>query len=557
MEASVTAGSARLAAGALALAAVLCAGLGHAQAGQLFATSDRCIACHNGVVTRAGEDVSIGFAWRPTMMANAARDPYWQAAVRRETLEHPSAAPAIEDECSRCHMPMANVQERAAGGKGQLFAHLPPGKSTQTTDLLAADGVSCSTCHQIRPDRLGTKDSFVGGFVIDTRTAWGQRPAFGPFAVDAGRSRVMRSSARMVPTPGPQIQSSELCATCHTLITEALDASGRVVGRLPEQVPYQEWLHSEFRGTKSCQSCHMRVIDEPVAVSSVLGQPRPAMRRHEFRGGNFLVTQILGLEAGDLGVAALPQELSHATALARQHLTTEAASIEVSCAPIANGTLTAEVVVNNLGGHKLPTAYPSRRAWLHVTVRDRLGRAVFESGRLEPRGSIAGNENDSDPGRFEPHHATITRADQVQIYEAIIANRAGLVTTGLLNATQYVKDNRLLPRGFDKATAEADVAVHGDASADADFAAGGDRVAYAVDVAHAEGPLRIEAELMYQPIGFRWAENLRSVRSTETARFVSYYQQVAGSSAVVLARAAAAIAPDPAIQRSAAASPTP
>ena len=31
--------------------------------------------------------------------------------------------------------------------------------------------------------------------------------------------------------------------------------------------------------------------------------------------------------------------------------------------------------------------------------------------------------------------------------------RAGVPTTGLLTATQYLKDNRLLPRGFDKATA--------------------------------------------------------------------------------------------------------
>ena len=52
---------------------------------ELFQTSDRCFACHNGLSTSAGEDISIGFSWRPTMMANSARDPYWQAGVRRET----------------------------------------------------------------------------------------------------------------------------------------------------------------------------------------------------------------------------------------------------------------------------------------------------------------------------------------------------------------------------------------------------------------------------------------------------------------------------------------
>jgi hypothetical protein len=50
----------------------------------LFTTSDNCIACHNVLVTPDGEDVSIGASWRSTMMANSARDPYWQAGVRRE-----------------------------------------------------------------------------------------------------------------------------------------------------------------------------------------------------------------------------------------------------------------------------------------------------------------------------------------------------------------------------------------------------------------------------------------------------------------------------------------
>ena len=143
--------------------------------------------------------------------------------------------------------------------------------------------------------------------------------------------------------------------------------------------------------------------------------------------------------------------------------------------------------VENLGGHKLPTAYPSRRAWLHVTVRDRTGRAVFESGALNANGSIQGNDNDEDAGRFEPHYAEVTRADQVQIYESVMAGADGRVTTGLLTALRYVKDNRLLPRGFDKRTADKDIAVHGDAESDPDFAGGGDRVRYRVALGRRAG----------------------------------------------------------------------
>src|ERR1700726_2549145 len=72
-----------------------------------FQTSDRCLACHNGLTTPSGKDVSIGFDWRSSIMANSARDPYWQASVRRGGLDHPEARAVIEDGCADCHMPIA------------------------------------------------------------------------------------------------------------------------------------------------------------------------------------------------------------------------------------------------------------------------------------------------------------------------------------------------------------------------------------------------------------------------------------------------------------------
>jgi hypothetical protein len=74
--------------------------------GSHFQTSDRCVACHNGISTPTGEDISIGVDWRTSMMANSGRDPYWISGVRRETIDHPTAAAAIQDECTICHMPM-------------------------------------------------------------------------------------------------------------------------------------------------------------------------------------------------------------------------------------------------------------------------------------------------------------------------------------------------------------------------------------------------------------------------------------------------------------------
>lgn len=502
-----------------------------------FVTSHECLACHNGLSASTGEDVSIGASWRASMMANSARDPYWHAAVRRETIDHPSAAAAIENECATCHMPMAQTTAEAAGRQGQIFAHLPVGAGTSADDRLAADGVSCTLCHQIAPDGLGTPASFTGGFALGQPGPGGERRMFGRFEVNRGHQTLMRSATGMTPTEATHIRESEVCATCHTLITHALGPKGEVVGELPEQVPYLEWRHSAFRGERSCQSCHMPAVDGPLRISSVLGEDRPALSRHLFRGGNFFMLRMLNRYRTELGVEALPQELELAASSTLAQLARDTATLTIVPAAASPGELAIDVTVRNLTGHKLPTGYPSRRVWLHVTVRDRAGEIVFRSGAVEPSGVIQGNDNDADATRFEAHYAEIRRPDEVQIYESIMRDPAGVVTTGLLRATGFAKDNRLLPRGFDKATATPDIAVVGAARDDTDFAAAGDRVRYRIATSGRTGPFHVDVELLYQPIGYRWAQNLKPYDAAETTRFVSWFDAMSSGSSAPLARA--------------------
>jgi hypothetical protein len=508
----------------------------------LFETSDRCMACHNGLTAPSGEDISIGFDWRASMMANAARDPYWQAGVRRESIDHPESQALIEGECSICHMPMATYEAKAQGHEGEVFAHLPFDREKRE-DRLAADGVSCSTCHQITDEKLGTRESFIGGFVVDTTRTKGERRIYGPFEVDDGHTRIMRSSSGFQPTESKHIRESEMCGTCHTLYTQALGPGGQVIGELPEQMPYLEWVSSSYREEKSCQACHMPVVSQQVPITSVLGKPREGFSRHTFVGGNFFMQRLLNRYRDELGVVALPQEMEAAAARTIAHLQTESARVQIDRVVLREGRLLADISVENLGGHKLPTAYPSRRVWFHVVVRDGNGRTVFESGAVDAQGRIAGNDNDSDPGRFEPHYTEIDRDEQVQIYEAIMGGPTGAPTTGLLTAVRYLKDNRLLPRGFDKAAVSQDIAVQGGAAGDSDFAGGGDRIRYSMPVGGGAEPFRIEVELRYQPISYRWAENLRAYDAMETRRFVRYYESMAHESSVVLATATAVSPP--------------
>ena len=380
----------------------------HRPAGPVsFQTGAECMACHNGLVTPAGEDVSIGVSWRASMMAHSSRDPYWHGAVRREAIDHPEHAAAIEDECSICHMPMTTYPARAAGELGRVFTHLPAGH--RGSDPLAADGVSCTVCHQITRERLGSPESFTGGYVLNVAEPGRPQPMFGPFDVDEGRTHVMRSATGLTPTESPHVRQSELCATCHTLFTQALDAQGRPVGRLPEQVPFLEWQHSAYRDERSCQDCHMPVVAEATAIASVVGEPREGLSRHTFLGGNVFMLRMLNRYRNDLGVTAPSHELEAAAAATARQLQLDTATVQIADAGRTGPNATFTVVVSNLTGHKLPTGYPSRRAWLHVTARDASGRVLFESGAVAPTGAIAGNDNDDDATRFEPHYEEIRR----------------------------------------------------------------------------------------------------------------------------------------------------
>ncbi len=503
-----------------------------------FQTSDRCMVCHNGLQTPTGEDVSIGFSWRPSMMANSSHDPYWLGSVRRESIDHPESQPDIEDECSVCHMPITRYEAKLRGQKGQIFSHFPFADD-QKSGRKAADGVSCSVCHQIGKDKLGTRESFNGGFVVDSPDSKDNRPEYGPFDIENGQTRIMRTSSEGYhPTKDDHIRQSEVCATCHTLYTKALGPGGKVTGELPEQMPYQEWLHSSFKDQKSCQSCHMPVIQEEVPITRVLGKPREGAARHVFVAANFFMIRMLNRFRDELNVTALPTEMSYAADYTVQYLQSQAARLSIQRVEAVGGRLEADVFVDNLGGHKLPTAYPSRRAWLHVTVRDRDHKVVFESGALNPDGSIEGNDNDADAARFEPHYDEIRSADQVQIYEPIMVGPDNQVTTGLLTAVRYVKDNRLLPHGFDKRTADPDVAVRGEAADDPNFTDVGDRVRYSVPLGNGQGPFEVDAQLMYQPIGYRWANNLKKYASAfEPRRFNGYYDAMGPATAVRLAQA--------------------
>lgn len=491
--------------------------------GELFSGSGSCAVCHTSMKDEAQADVSTDNLWRGTMMANSARDPYWRSTVRIETLNHPEYQAVIEDKCATCHMPMARFTIHT---KGQSAAVLDQGFTNPQHELhaLAVDGVSCNLCHQIDPQNFGTAASYSGGYAIDTNAPMGERDAYGPYEVEPSHAVVMQGASGFVPLLGQHIEDAALCGTCHNLHTPYIDENGEIAGEFAEQMIYSEWLHSAYPAEgQTCQKCHMPLAEGGVQISITGGPLRSPFYQHYFVGGNAYMTNLLATVGDELEATAGKEHFETATSNAVDQLQNRTANLKLENVRLEGGRLFAEVVVQSQVGHKFPAGFPSRRAWLHVTVKDASGKTVFESGANTAAGLIEGNANDADPARFEPHYDEITSADQVQIYEAIMQNTQNQVTTVLLKGASYAKDNRLLPAGFAKGPAGSDIAVYGEAAADPDFEAGGDRVRYVIAVGEAGGPFTLVVDLLYQPIGFRWVENQRLHTAAEVAQFIGYY----------------------------------
>lgn len=210
-----------------------------------------------------------------------------------------------------------------------------------------------------------------------------------------------------------------------------------------------------------------------------------------------------------------------------------AATLDVVRQYMTDGALDFSLKLTSTTGHKLPTAYPSRRAFLHVAVRDSQNAIVWESGKVNANGSVAGLDSDEVAGAFEPHYELITSADQVQVYEAIMGNNLGEVTYTLLRGKEYLKDNRLLPIGFNKLNAPSDIQVVGDALSDADFIGGSDEIRYRIDNLPA-GSYTVKAELVYQTLAHGFAQDLFNDTVTpEVLDFKTMYDAAADKTTVI------------------------
>jgi hypothetical protein len=506
-----------------------------------FKPSGNCEGCHGhdpsgyAMTTQDGVDVNVVDAWRSTIMANAARDPFWRAKVSHETLVDPGHQAELEDKCTKCHAPMGNF--------GNHFTtHDPYSIALMAQDHVALDGVSCVPCHIQLADSIGK--FFSGELRFDTLG----RPLFGPYADNTIFGAPMESFVGYTPQYGEQVLDAGLCAGCHTLITETADLTGDPTGdEFVEQATYHEWLNSDFNDEQhpetgiTCQGCHVPLLDDDIGVvlsaNYIFLQPKTPFGQHHFAGANTFMLNMLKGHVDTLQLTATPTQFDSTIARTGRMLRQHTLLIGTSMAARDADTAFIDVKLTNLAGHKFPSGYPTRRAWIQLVVINAAGDTLYNNGASDGNFEIVGQD-----ATWEPHHDVVTSPDQVQIYEMVMGDVNGDTTTVLGRAKAPLKDDRLVPAGFSMAHFAYDTTqIVGVPGSDIDFnrdedgieGSGTDVVHYHVPVNGETGALEIHATVWYQSVPPRSVNEMFSHSSPEIDLFKGMFQAADNSPVLV------------------------
>lgn len=494
---------------------------------------------------------------------------------------------------------------------------------------LARDGISCMACHHmvlgeqataqyagepqndcvrerqalLNPDETGFAKTFTGSFLVGPPDE-----LYGPFP--GPLPKPMQHALGITPKHNDVIASSEVCGTCHT-VHLPIFRRGELLGHTYEQTTYPEWAFSAYRTGESpdgplplgpgelaasCQDCHMPATapdgrpyrskiagiqektsfpatDNTLPAADIDLPERDGFALHTLVGLNvFLVEMfqqfpdVLGMRTQDpMLVTKGVDPLQRTEQAMLDQASAATAKLAVLSTRLADGKLTAEVEVENLAGHKLPSGVGFRRAFIGFEVLDAAGTVLWASGRTNGAGVIVDTAGTPVTGELwwtddcsariaperrehQPHYQVIDAEDQVQIYQELVstppaagpascghaAAPAGELTTSFLSICAEVKDNRILPHGYlDLAARKAIAAALGagpdlaeDAGStgvgdDPDYRLGGlDALRYEVALDGLAGtPAGVRATLYFQAVPpFFLQDRFCTAEGTDTER---------------------------------------
>lgn len=495
---------------------------------ELFSTSGACVACHGhdpeGIasVTPEGEDVNVVDAWRASIMANSAKDPYWRAKMRQEMQEAPQHAEETGDFCTKCHAPLGRHAHEQFGEGLYTFDHM-------LADTAGIDGVSCVACHQLSDVNLGNTHSGDLNYMLE-KVAYGpfESPLASPMALESGYT----------PVYSEHISDAGVCAGCHSLVTNTTDLEGNFTGEtFIEQATYHEWLNSIYGEDElnvTCQSCHMPSLGSKSPIVLAAGYdtpPRAPFSKHTFAGANAFMLRLMQQYADTLDIKASEQDFNASINATMEMMQWQSIMLEGEILQRDNEELLIELRIENLAGHKFPSGYPARRAFVQLEVLDSFsGETLFLSGAFDAQGYLLDEDSP-----FEPHYDELTAENQVQIYEMVMADVEGNPTTVLEQGADYLKDNRLVPLGFTTSHAVYDTTlIVGAALTDPNFnkdeqgneGTGLDVLTYRIPLNNFSEALLIDAKVYYQSVPPKWTEELFEVDDPLVDHFEDMYNSM-------------------------------
>ncbi len=503
-----------------------------ADTSEFFATSSKCNNCHafdstgRASVDSQGNDVNVVDDWRASMMANSARDPFWRAKVSHEVLVNPSHKVDIETTCTTCHAPLGHYRAVLNGAEHYLIDDM-------LQDTFGLDGVSCGACHHQSDEMIGQLNS--GNLNFDT-----SRVIYGPYLFPF--EQPMEVFVGYKPVWSEHINDAGLCASCHTLIVKSLDLEGNPTGNsYVEQATYHEWLNSDYNTMDvSCQSCHVPRLDEKIIIARSIGPVtgREPYGLHEFAGANTFMLNLMKENKEALGIPATDANFDSTLTYTYEMLQQKTLQLDLQMDSLGSDTAYFSMTLLNRAGHKFPSGYPSRRAFIEFVVLAENGDTLFQSGVLDNTYEVKGMDS-----HYEPHYDIIRSPDQVQIYELVNGDVEGQFSTVLERGFQALKDNRLPPLGFTRNHPVYDTTqIAGRALDDADFnqldgqeGSGGDRIRYHIPLGdYAGGTISVSARVLYQSLPPKWMAEMFATSTPEIETFREMYDK-ADQSAVEIA----------------------
>lgn len=333
-----------------------------------FPTATYCGKCHQEAYRQ----------WRQSLHSNSFRTPFYRTSVN---LLLNTKGIAYTRFCDSCHNPIGVFS-------GALT------EDPQVDRRFDSDGLTCMTCHSIQRVKStygnGGYEMGIPAVMVDAagKRIPGEVPYYKIMEHPERHSRAVMQDLYRKP---------EFCAACHKA---NFPTSLNDYKWIRAFTVYDEWQSSKFSQRnplvfyttdyKSCQDCHMK--SAPIKVQDY-GAKHGTLLSHRWLAGNTAVPFYYGFD----------EQLKKTIGFLQSgnYLNVDLFALKLGndlIAPLGTGPfrlaprqiVEVRVVVQNKNiGHSLvPEVRDLYEAWVEFTVRDATGTTIYQSGFLNPDGTL-------------------------------------------------------------------------------------------------------------------------------------------------------------------------